>query len=148
MKPARLPDWPQPGSSMALAAPAAAFNAQRFEAGCVLLAELAPHLSLRRDEAIFARQGYLAGDDPARARHLTQLMHDPSVGAVLCARGGFGSSRLLPLLDLGLLAASQKLLVGFSDLTALLNPLALKGLVTGARPGGDPIARSGPGEPG
>ena len=130
MKSAGLPHWPAPGNTLALAAPAAAFDHGRLEAGCAVLAGLAPHLTLRRDQDIFARQGYLAGGDQERARHLGRLMADPEVGAVLCVRGGFGSSRLLPLLDLPALAASRRLLVGFSDLTCLLNPLALRGLIT------------------
>jgi len=52
------------------------------------------------------------------------------VGAVVCARGGYGSSRLLPLLDIPALVEAGCLLVGFSDVTCLLNALAAAGLVT------------------
>jgi muramoyltetrapeptide carboxypeptidase len=61
---------------------------------------------------------YLAGTDADRARHLTGALRDPEVRAVFCARGGYGSARLLRHLD-PRLGPSGKLLVGFSDVTAL-----------------------------
>ena len=63
---------------------------------------------------------YLAGTDGERADDLMAAFADPSIRAVFCARGGYGSGRLLPLLDYGLLARCAKILVGFSDTTALL----------------------------
>jgi muramoyltetrapeptide carboxypeptidase len=82
------------------------------------------------DPEVYLRRGYLAGEDWQRAGHLSKLMSDPEVSAVLCVRGGFGTSRLLTLLDLERLAASGRCLIGSSDLTALLMPLAAEGLIT------------------
>lgn len=66
---------------------------------------------------------YLAGPDEARASALDTFVRDPSVGTLWCARGGYGSTRLLPLLDkLGTakaLAKNPKLLIGYSDVTGL-----------------------------
>lgn len=95
-----------------------------------VLAELAPQAALRVDQLVLQREGYLAGTDADRAAHLSELMATPDMGAVLCARGGFGTSRLLPLLDLPALSQTRRLLMGFSDFTALLNALAAQGLVT------------------
>jgi muramoyltetrapeptide carboxypeptidase len=61
---------------------------------------------------------YLAGTDADRARHLTGALLDPDVRAIFCARGGYGSARLLRHLDPNL-RPPGKLLVGFSDVTAL-----------------------------
>lgn len=61
---------------------------------------------------------YLAGTDTDRARHLTEALVDPEIRAIFCARGGYGSARLLRHLDPDLRPAG-KLLVGFSDVTAL-----------------------------
>jgi muramoyltetrapeptide carboxypeptidase len=114
---------------IAVAAPAGAVEEAALERGLGVLRDICPEADIRVDDQARARRGYLAGPDQDRAAHLAELMHDPDVGAVLAARGGFGSSRLLPLLDFGRLAASGKLLVGFSDLTCLLNPLAAAGAV-------------------
>lgn len=130
MRRPRPPRWPRPGSPLAVAAPSGAFDPAEFTAGLEALAKLAPASPLRVDEAVRARDGYLAGDDPARAAHLAELMGDASVGGVICARGGFGASRLLPRLDMEGLAAGGVCLIGFSDITALLNPLAMAGLMT------------------
>lgn len=76
--------------------------------------------------------GYLAGDDAARAADLTAAWCDPAVSTVLCARGGYGGQRLLPLLDWeALRAAGPKTIVGSSDVTALLSAFGARlGAVT------------------
>jgi len=63
--------------------------------------------------------GYLAGDDAARLADLHAALADDEVAAVHCVRGGYGSMRLLPDIDLALLRRSRKLLIGYSDITAL-----------------------------
>lgn len=126
----RAPRLSRPGQSLALASPGGCPPPEELRAGLEALSSLAPEVRLRLDDEVTARQGYLAGGDADRAGHLSRLMSDPEVGLVLCARGGFGASRLLPLLDLPALASSQTCLVGFSDVTSLLNPLASHGLVT------------------
>ena len=77
------------------------------------------------------RYGYLAGRDEARAADLNAMFKDDAVDAVLCVRGGWGSSRLLSLLDYRAIAAHPKILLGYSDITALLTAVhARTGLVT------------------
>jgi muramoyltetrapeptide carboxypeptidase len=65
------------------------------------------------------RLGYLAGDDAARAGDLMGMFADDSVKAIACARGGYGSARLLPLLDFSFIRRHPKIFAGFSDITAL-----------------------------
>lgn len=79
-----------------------------------------------------ARFSYLAGDDEARARDLQAAWCDPSVAAVFCARGGYGVQRILELLDWDAMrAAGPKVLVGYSDITALHSAVATQlGLVS------------------
>jgi len=122
--------WPEAGQPLAVAAPAGAVDQGTLEAGLAALAELAPEAPIRVDHLVLDRRGYLAGEDAARAAHLAELMTQPGLGGVICARGGFGTSRLLPLLDLRAMVRGRRLLMGFSDLTALLNALAAQGLVT------------------
>lgn len=65
------------------------------------------------------RQGYLAGSDQARAADINAMFADPSVKAIFAARGGWGCARILPYLNWDVIRANPKLLVGFSDITAL-----------------------------
>lgn len=71
------------------------------------------------DEGLFATEGFLAGDDARRLEELHAALRDPTVDAIVCARGGYGAMRLLPSIDLALVGSARKLLVGFSDVTAL-----------------------------
>jgi muramoyltetrapeptide carboxypeptidase len=65
------------------------------------------------------RHGFLAGIDRERAADLMRMFTDTRVNAILCVRGGYGSARLLSLLDFDLIRANPKVFVGYSDLTSL-----------------------------
>lgn len=66
-----------------------------------------------------AEYGYLAGTDPQRAADLNQMIRDPEVKAIFALRGGYGSPRILSLIDYASLRRLPKIISGFSDLTAL-----------------------------
>ncbi len=66
-----------------------------------------------------ARDGYLAGSDAVRAEALAKVMTDPTVDAIVCARGGYGAMRVLDDLPWDAFARAPKWIVGFSDVTAL-----------------------------
>jgi len=75
--------------------------------------------------------GYLAGSDPARAYDFNRFVRDPAIRAIFSLRGGYGTMRILDLIDYAGLAADPKIVLGFSDLTALLNAITTRtGLVT------------------
>ena len=80
--------------------------------------------------AVLARRAYLAGADDARLADVQRMFDDPKVRAVFCARGGYGSQRLVPRLDFGALARAPKPIIGYSDITALLGA-ALRAGITG-----------------
>jgi len=65
------------------------------------------------------RWGFLAGSDRERAADLMKMFADPTVKAIICVRGGYGTARLLPLLDYRLIRAKAKIFVGYSDITSL-----------------------------
>jgi muramoyltetrapeptide carboxypeptidase len=71
-------------------------------------------------EGLLHREGYLAGDDGHRAAQMEWALTLPEGRAVMAARGGYGTTRLLPLLDWGKAAARPRLLIGYSDITAVL----------------------------
>jgi muramoyltetrapeptide carboxypeptidase len=77
------------------------------------------------------RDGYLAGSDEERAADINALFADPEVRGIFALRGGYGSCRILPLLDYAAIRANPKPLVGYSDITAMhLAILVKSGLVT------------------
>jgi muramoyltetrapeptide carboxypeptidase len=83
----------------------------------------APHLR--------ARYGRLAGTDTQRAGDVNAMFADPSVQGLMALTGGSGCNRILPLLDYALIRRQPKALMGFSDITALINAVnAQTGLVT------------------
>jgi muramoyltetrapeptide carboxypeptidase len=78
-----------------------------------------------------SRYGYLAGTDDQRLTDLNGALRDPTVDAVWCIRGGYGTIRLLERVDYEAVARRPKPLIGFSDITALLNSVARRsGVVT------------------
>lgn len=78
---------------------------------------------------LYARQGYLAGNDRARAAALRAFLTDRRIDGLWCARGGYGCMRLLPYLtDLG--RPAPKVFIGYSDITALHQALGMIGWVT------------------
>ena len=114
IKPPRL----RPGDVVGLAAPAG-FVADRFGIDEITAAIRAMGLVPRLAPNLLERFGYLAGTDASRAAALNAMFRDPQLRAIFAVRGGWGSQRLLPLLDFAALAANPKLLVGSSDITAL-----------------------------
>ena len=113
------------GDRVRLIAPASPFDPALFRAGQRVLEGLGLVPVVSRGE--FARQGFLAGSDHRRAENLKRALQEEETKAVWCIRGGYGTARLLPLLDLPRLRRHPKLLVGFSDVTALLVQLARPG---------------------
>lgn len=80
---------------------------------------------------IRAHRGFLAGSDQQRLDDLHWAFSDKQVDAIWCARGGYGCSRLLPNIDYGTIKKNPKILIGYSDVTALLNAVSQQtGLVT------------------
>lgn len=129
VRPPRL----NPGDPVAVVAPSGPVERARLDAGLAVLRSWG--LVVHETGAVRgadARLPYLAADDAARAEAFTRAWCDPGVRAVLCARGGYGVQRVVDLLDWQRLAeAAPKILVGFSDITALHQAFAVRlGLVT------------------
>jgi len=107
----------RPGDRVAVVAPASPPDPEKLEAGLRRLE--AAGLIVERGRTLSARRGYLAGDDRLRADELNHYLQRTDIRAIFCARGGYGCLRLLPLLDYEAAARAPKLLVGYSDITAL-----------------------------
>ena len=86
---------------------------------------------VKKGQYIFDRNGYLAGEDRDRAADVNAMFADKEVDAIVCIRGGYGSPRILPYLDYDVIKQNPKVIIGFSDVTALLNAIHVKtGLIT------------------
>ena len=115
IKPKRL----KPGDTVTLVAPAnATFNTIDLEIAKESLAALG--FTVKIGAHLLDRHGYLAGNDKARADDINTAFADTSVAAVHAIRGGWGSARLLPYLDFAMIRRNPKVLIGYSDITALL----------------------------
>lgn len=114
----RRPRALPPGGTIGVAAPAGPIDAERLEAGMTLWR--AAGFRVVHGEGVLAQRGYLAGDDAHRARALMALIDDPAIDAIVCARGGYGSHRIVSRLDPARVRAAAKPLVGYSDVTTLL----------------------------
>ena len=119
----------RPGDVVRVVAPAGPFDPAAFEAGLSLL-RTRFGLEPRHRSDITARSRYLAGDDARRLDEWNEAVADPEARAIWCARGGYGSMRLLEHLDPSRLLHPPRWLIGFSDITALHGVLNRAGLVT------------------
>jgi muramoyltetrapeptide carboxypeptidase len=80
---------------------------------------------------LYDRYGFLAGYDKDRATDINWAFADDQVDAIICLRSGAGSARTLPYIDYDLIRANPKVIIGFSDLTALINAIHVRtGMVT------------------
>ena len=107
------------GDTVALVAPASAtFQSMDLDIARESLEALG--LKVKVGRHLLARHGYLAGADKDRAADINGFFADSAVNAVLPIRGGWGSARVLPYLDFDTIRRNPKILLGFSDITALL----------------------------
>ena len=114
----RRPRALRPGDRLAVVAPASPCEAEEVQRGALEL--MSQGFEVTVDERVFAQAaGYLAGEAALRAAHLQEAFADPAIAGIVCVRGGYGSAQLLPLLDPAAIAASPKVFVGYSDITAL-----------------------------
>ena len=114
-----LPPALKPGDTLGIIAPASPFDRESFDAGLRVLESMDFNLVI--PQSIFDKNGYLAGSDRHRADLLNQLFADPDIDGIICARGGYGAMRILPLLDVDAISSHPKVFVGFSDITVLLD---------------------------
>jgi muramoyltetrapeptide carboxypeptidase len=107
----------RPGDKVGIVAPASNVKREMLDAGCngLRLAGYEPFYF----ESILDRDLYFAGSVERRARELEDMFIRDDVHAIVCARGGYGSNYLPPILDPAKIVAHPKILVGYSDITTL-----------------------------
>jgi muramoyltetrapeptide carboxypeptidase len=130
LKPPRL----RKGDVIGIVSPASTPSAQeKVDKGVRYLEGLGYRVKIGRH--VMAQYGYLAGTDKERATDLNDMLRDPAVRAVFALRGGYGTPRILDLVDYRAARRDPKILVGYSDITGLQLALLRKaGLVTFSGP--------------
>jgi muramoyltetrapeptide carboxypeptidase len=120
-----LPQRLHPGDVVGLIAPASAPpDPKDIDRAAAALEEMGfkPRVGLHARK----RRGFLAGTDRERASDLMRMFADRKVKSILCLRGGYGTARLLPLLDYQVIRNNSKIFAGFSDITSLLCAFLVK----------------------
>jgi muramoyltetrapeptide carboxypeptidase len=124
----QVPPRLKPGDLLCVISPSGALQpSEQFEAGLAIWRQRGYRLHL--SEGYDDCWGYLAGSDERRRQQLLSALHNPECRGVLCARGGYGGTRLLegwqwPVLE----SLVNKWLIGFSDVTSLLWSLSKQGI--------------------
>jgi muramoyltetrapeptide carboxypeptidase len=114
IKPARL----NYGDTIGIIAPASAPpDPKNIDRSVAVLERLG--FKTRLAPNVRKRWGFLAGTDRERAGDLMKMFADPRVKAIICVRGGYGTARLVPLLDYRTIRANPKIFIGYSDITSL-----------------------------
>ncbi len=114
------PLWLQPGDTIGLISPAGITREQKqINAGINILQNAGFHI--KHSQTPPSHSGYLAAEDSVRAKEFHDMWNDNSTQALMATRGGYGCLRLINLINLSKLQNKPKLLIGFSDITTLLN---------------------------
>ncbi|WP_378956218.1 LD-carboxypeptidase [Pelosinus sp. sgz500959] len=118
-----------PGDTIGIIAPASPGNIELSMAGVKWLEEQGFRIELGR--TVEETLGYLAGSDADRAADINAMFASPQIDGIFCLRGGYGTMRLLELLDYEIIQSHPKVFVGYSDITALHTSIGQRtGLVT------------------
>lgn len=125
LRPRRL----EPGARIGIVSPAYWIEPERLKRAVGVVESLGYELVLGKTTRL--KENKFAGSPAERAADIMAMFRDPSIDAIICARGGYGGNRVLPLLDYDAIRANAKIFVGFSDITGFLSSIsAYSGLVT------------------
>jgi muramoyltetrapeptide carboxypeptidase len=104
--------------TIGICAPSSSFDKEDFEKSVAYLNSLG--FKTVFSDAIFEKKDYLAGSDELRARELNALFANKNVDVIMCARGGYGASRIIERLDTDLIMSGKKVFIGASDICSIL----------------------------
>ena len=117
------------GKEIGIIAPASPVTQSELQPGLDLLTSFG--YKVIPSSHLYDRLGYMAGDDDVRLQDLHTMFNNKNIGVIFCARGGYGTLRLLDRINYDLIRRNPKIIVGYSDITALLLAIYKKtGLIT------------------
>ena len=115
----------QPGATIGVIAPAfKSFTKPDLDRLTAILNEAGYNVIYGK--SVNAEYGYLAGDDNLRANDVMKMFKNPEIAAILCIKGGYGAMRILDKLDYEIIKQNPKMVIGYSDITALQNAIYAK----------------------
>lgn len=123
-----IPPFLQAGDAVGVITPAGYIQYEDLQPGLAYLHDWG--LQVKEGTYLTARNGQFAGTDEQRLADLQAMLDDPSVKAIFAARGGYGCSRIVDLLDWRQFKAHPKWLIGFSDITVLLTQIYQEGFAS------------------
>lgn len=124
-----LPERLKPGDMVGLVTPGSPIEKKQLEESIKKMEQMGLRVYYR--ESVLAQYGYFAGKDEERAEELMHMFTHPEVRGIWCVRGGYGSIRILPLLDYEQIRRNPRVFIGYSDITALHTAISQEtGLVT------------------
>ena len=113
----RYPSPLQPHDTIGLIAPSSPIKYSNLVASIMFLNSLGYNVELG-NSALHSLHGYLAGSDEIRANDINEMFCNDKINAIFCLRGGYGSNRILNLLNYEVIAKHPKIFVGYSDITS------------------------------
>ncbi len=117
-----IPPYLEKGDTIAIAAPARSVEFGQIQAAIEFMQEKG--LKVYLDPGLYATDHQFAGTEQHRADLFNRLLANDDVKAIWCARGGYGTARMVDLIDFDLLKKNPKWVAGFSDITVLLSHIA------------------------
>lgn len=117
----KIPPYLAPGSTIGICAPARKVSPEELAPGISLLESWG--FKVRTSKNLYAAENQFSGSDAQRAADMQELMDDPTVDAIISARGGYGCVRIIDKLDFTNFEKKPKWIIGFSDLTVFHNHL-------------------------
>ncbi|MEX0314973.1 MAG: LD-carboxypeptidase [Allomuricauda sp.] len=116
-----LPKRLKKGDTIGLIAPGYAVKPEVVQKTIQILRKMG--FKTYHSERLLNNHGYFSNTDIERAKDVNEMFSDPKINGILCARGGYGCTRILSLLDYENIKNNPKALIGFSDVTALINAI-------------------------
>ncbi|MBL7998671.1 MAG: LD-carboxypeptidase [Candidatus Kapabacteria bacterium] len=126
-----LPPALEPGMTIGITAPASGVSKSEIQSGINFLKELGYNTVLGKCVFKSSSSGFLSAPDEQRASEFMEFVERKDIHAIMSVRGGYGVMRILPMLNYDMIAANPKIIIGYSDITALVNVIYSRcGLVT------------------
>lgn len=113
IKPKRL----KSGDTIGIVAPASPTSKEKIEKACEKLSQMGFRVVVGKN--CHSQYGYLTAEDKLRAEELNSMFANKDIDGIICLRGGYGTPRILDLLDYELIKNNPKVFVGYSDITSL-----------------------------
>ena len=135
IKPNRL----HKGDTVGLIAPASSFDKEGLEKAKTNIRNLGFEVKISSN--LYKKWGYLAGSDQERVDDIHEMFLDKEVKAIWCIRGGYGVTRILHMIDYNIIKQNPKIIIGYSDITALIHAIYIHTGLVGFH---GPVAKSSP----